>query len=351
MAAKSTPFPVLNATLDDWRWPAPPFKWAHEPPVADGAQPCVIETRNGSSVEGELLNVDPIAGLITLRGKGASTSVDLPFSRFARLTLTEPLVPMGARQGALPEHAPVAAEERSYRLHRDLGAPLEGRTLGRVQADEMLLLWLPVDGGRSLRRVLVPRSAYQQAEFGPTAEEVAARRWISTPEELVRALGERRPVVQMGEALLELGFITTRQLEDALGAADGKQPLGERLVASGVLSRSNLHTALAYKVGMPLVNLARFPLSAETVQILPHKIAVNARALPLLVHGDRLIVAVDRPARIEKLKQAQPFSRHTLVPVLAQKTRILLALARLARQDVWADAGPTGMPRFFATTT
>ena len=347
---KTTPFPVLNITLDDWRWPAPPFKWAHEPPVADGAQPCVIETRNGSSVEGELLNVDPIAGLITLRGKAAGATVDLPFARFARLTLTEPLVPVGARQGALPEHAPVAAEERSYRLHRDLGVPLEGRTLGRVQADEMLLLWPPVDGGRSVRRVLVPRSAYQQAEFGPTAEEVAARRWISTPEELLRALGQKRPVLQMGEALIELGFITTRQLEDALGAADGKLPLGERLVASGVLSRSDLHTALAYKVGMPLVDLGRFPLSAETVQMLPRKLAVNARALPLMVDRDRLIVAVDRPARIEKLQQARAFGRHTLVPVLARRTRILLALARLAQQDLWVDAPVTGMARFFATT-
>lgn len=346
-----TPFPTLNAALDDWRWPPPPFKWAHEPPLAEGAQPCVIETRNGSTIAGQLLNVDPIAALVRFRGDGSSAALELPFTRFARLTLTDPLKPVGTRQGALPEHAPVAAEERSYRLHRDLGAPIEGRSLGRLQSDEMLLLWPPVDGGRSVQRMLVPRSAYLRAEFGSTAEELAAQRWIATPEQLLRALSERRPVQQMGQALLELGLITTRQLEDAMSRQGDTLPLGERLVAHGVLSRSNLHTALAYKLGLPLVDLGRFPLSAETVQLLPRKLAIDARALPLMVDGDRLIVAVDRPARIDKLKQAQVFARHTLVPVLAQKTRILLALARLAKQDVWADSSMLGMPRFFATTS
>lgn len=348
--ADPTPFPTLSASLDDWSWPAPPFKWPHEPPASEAAQPCVIETRNGSTVEGHVLNVDPIAGLVSFRGEGAQAAMDLPFARFSRLTLTEPLVPVGARRGALPEHAPVAAEERPYRLHRDLGAPLEGRTLGSIESDEMLLLWSPVDGGRSLQRMLVPRSAYQRSEFGPSAEEAAARRWVATPDQLLKALSERGPVLPIGEALLDLGFVTARQLEDAMAQPADKVPLGERLVALGMLSRSNLHTALAYKVGMPLVDVNRFPLSSETVQLLPRKIAVNSRALPLMLDGMRLIVAVDRPSRIDKLLQAQAFTRYTLVPVLAQKNRILMALARLARQDVWADSAMDQM-RYFATTS
>ena len=345
----ATPFPTLSTVLDDWRWPAPPFTWSHEAPL-DGPQPCRIETLQGSTVEGELLNVDPTAGVVELRlGPGGGT-LAVPFERFCRLTLTQPLRAIGRRTGDLPEHVPVAAHARRYTLHRYGGVPLEGETVGSMRSAEMLLLWSPVDRDRSVLRVLVPRSAYDRAEFGDTAEDVAARRWIATPEQLLRALVERKPVLAMGAALLELGFITQEQLDTALAESDEGRPLGERLVKSGVLSRSNLHTALAYKVGMPLVNLARFPLKPETVQKLPRKLAIASRALPLLEDAGRLIVAVDRPSRIEKLRHARFYADYRqVVPVLAAKLHILNALTRLAQADVWAEQ-VLGLPEYFATT-
>jgi hypothetical protein len=91
----------------------------------------------------------------------------------------------------------------------------------------------------------------------------------------------------VGEVLLELGFVTQGQLERALrdGTDDSARPLGERLVASGVIDRADLQTALAFKMGTPMVDLARFPIEAGVWW------TVVPGALLLLMSGWALVVA------------------------------------------------------------
>ncbi len=350
----STPFPQITPqAIDAWQWPRPPFAWRHTAAVGDGGQRCRIETRNGAAVEGDLLGIDPPAGVLRLRLSADGAPVSLPFARFSRLTLLEPLTPAARRAGAPIERVPAAAQERDYRVQlRETGAWIEGRTLGHVETADALFLFVPIDQERAVQRVMLPRSAYTRCEFGVSAGELAARHWIATPEALLQALAEQqnRPVQPLGQSLLELGLLTAVQLQRVLDEPAQGAPLGERLVASGLLSRGDLQTALAHKMGYPCVDVDRFPVDLAAVQKLPHKAAVSARALPLMIDGTRLIVAVDRPARLVKLQGLQGFAQLTIVPVLASKPLILLALGRLAKGDVWA-ANEFGLPGYFATTT
>jgi hypothetical protein len=338
--ASGTPFPSIDlAAIDAWRWPTPPFAWRHQAAVGDGAQRCRIETRNGAAVEGDLLTIDPSARSLGFRTAADGAAVQLPFARFSRLTLLEPLVPAPRRAGMPVERVPAAAQERSYCLHlAQTGALLEGRTLGYVETDDALYLYPPADGDRSVLRVLVPRSAYVRAEFGASAEETAARDWVATPDALLAALAVQatKPVRPIGQSLLALGLVTPAQLQQALDTPDGVRPIGQRLVAAGVLSQAALHTAVAHKMGYPFVDLDRFPIDPQAVVKLPYKIAVKARVLPLMVDGTRLIVAVDRPARIDKLQELRGHAPLQFVPVLASKQRILAVLSRYAKGDPWS---------------
>ena len=69
------------------------------------------------------------------------------------------------------------------------------------------------------------------------------------------------PLVRIGEALLSLGMIDAGQLKEALvqQQLDRSVPLGEILVRMGVVSRDELQTALARKMGYPLVDLDALP--------------------------------------------------------------------------------------------
>ena len=348
------PFPVLiDEPVDAWAWPAPPYDWRHVPPPGnDVAQPCRLETPSGAAVEGFMLHMDTAAGSLAFRTGPDGEALALPFSRFRSLTLTTPLKSDHHAPGRRPERVPLAAQERDYRLSMgDASGARHGRTAGRVESAEGLYLFMPGDDGYSLSRVFVPRWAYTRCVFGPTVLDLAAEKWISGPRELLAAIARQRSlaVQPIGQSLLDLGFVTQAQLDRALTEPLGEMPLGERLVALGVISKADLQTAIAHKMGYPLVDLTRFPIDLAVARKLPLRMAVRHRALPLMVDGQRLIVAVDRPSRAAELQALYAVAPFSVVAVLASKSQILLALSSLSDQDVWTES-VTIRAQFFATS-
>ena len=343
MSRQPLQFPTLVAPADDMLdWPKPPFKWRHASSLQNAMHPCRIEATSGSMVEGEAVGVDLSAGTLTFRSRPGSATAKVPFIAFRRLTLTEPLKPSAPLGNEPLERVPAAAQERGYRLQWRSAALNEaiGRTAGYVERPEGLFLFPPLEDRKSLLRVFIPRAAYIACTFGASAEEIAAARWVSSPPELLKAIERQahKPVLPIGQSLLELGAITKEQLDEALAEpGDGKTPLGETLVARGIISRSTLETALAHKMGYPLVNLNAFPVDPIAAKKLAFRMALGSRALPLMIDGTRLIVAVDKPARMQKLRNIQAAAGMTLVPVLAPKTSLLDALHKLYEKDLWKD--------------
>ena len=348
-----TPFPTLiDATPQRWEWPVPPFAWRHLPaPTNDVAQPCRIELVGGSKIEGDMLGFDPSVRSVAFRNGGKGHLVEISFARFRRLTLTMPLQQIPRTPGAPVERVPAAAQEREYTLSfDDETEPLTGRTAGYVETKDGLYLFAPVNEESSVQRLFVPCSAFTRREFGPSAEEVASRRWIASPADLSEALAHqhRKPVLPLGYSLRELGLITEAQLYRALGGQPANVPLGEMLVAAGLIKRSDLQTALAHKMGYPLVDLTRFPVDPDAVAKLPHRMAVLYRAMPLMLERGALVVAVDKPSRANKLRELHALAGVTVMPVLAPKSQVIAALERLSK-DVWTNVVPHRIG-YFETT-
>jgi hypothetical protein len=338
------PFPtLLDEPVEPWAWPAPPFAWRHKAaPGPEQAQGCRIRTASGSQVEGYLLGIDIAAASLRFGTTLQSPPLSLPFGRFLSLTLKTAL--------SSTDPLPAAAHETEYRLYVDDeagSAPIKGRSVGHVERDEGLYLFEPADAHHALLRVFVPRCAYRRCEFGPTSQSQAAEHWIATPQQLFEALQsqQRMPVLPIGQSLLNLGLVTREQLDRAL-ERNSDAPLGERLVESGIISPADLQTAIAHKMGYPLVDLTRFPIDLNAAQKLPLKTALAHRALPIVLHGTRLIVAVDKPARVASLQALFALRGFTIVPVLASKNHILIALSNLP-QDGWSDNAAM-RPEFFA---
>jgi hypothetical protein len=346
-------FPTLEPqATEPWRWPAPPC--ARWPAVAlDGMpQRCRLEVASGDGMDGEMLGFDPAHGL-RFRTHADGPTLNVPLARFARLTLQQPMG-LADRDTRLPlARLPSAAHERDYRVDRPgLLRPFTGRTLGHVEAPEGLYLFPPADDERSVLRVFVPRSACTGCEFGPSAEDKAAEHWVATPQGLLAALErqQHQPVLPIGHALQNLGLVTPAQVERALAEPMGDRPLGERLVSLGIITQADLQTALAHKMGYPVVDLTRFPVEPEALHRIPVRVALACRTVPLMIDGKRLIVAVDRPSRLEELRANHVLVDLVPVAVVASKAQIKLALAGLMQQDVWSHS--VGVrPGFFPTTT
>ena len=350
----STPFPTLDLTEPEAvEWPRQPFTWRHEPVAPNGvAQPCSIDTTGGGAVHGEMLNFDVSGSRVVFRSAPGAPSVSVPFARFRRLTLTAPLRAAEPARGAPVERVPSAIQERDYTVFPVASGPegsWSGRTAGHVETPAGLFLFTPVEDDAGLLRVFVPRSAYQRCEFGLSAEEAAARLWHRRPDELLAAIERqnRMPVLRIGQSLLSLGMITPAQLERALTQPHAELPLGEALVAAGLISQGDLQMALAHKMGYPMVDLTQFPIDPAALAKLPRAIARHHRVLPLMLDGERLIVAVDNPARVAQLRTLQVYAQVPIVPVLARRVHLIHALGL---SDHWG-ADSRDRPVFQPTTT
>jgi type II secretory ATPase GspE/PulE/Tfp pilus assembly ATPase PilB-like protein len=362
------------ATVAAFHWPTPAYACYSAPQPLAEAEPCQIEGMNGRLMNGALLSLDMAEGLAKVRIPPARIAIPLRFNQFRRLTLTRPLAPSDSAAG---HDANPLSERPAVDVKVQLnGAPaLQCLSIGHRETEAGLFLFAPVDARGQVLRSFVPRAAYERFDIGAPIGEVLVADKAATPlqieaalaeqkqlrsqkigeilltkqivsaEELERAIVEqaRMPMVRIGEALIALGFINNAQLETALSQQreDRSLPLGELLVRRGLVSRPDLQTALARKMGYPLVDVTQFAAESEALSRLPYAVASRLPALPLLLRGGRLIVAVEDPSRPEVIDDIEFASQSKVVPVLARAS-LLSGAVHKAYERIGVNVGHGG---------
>jgi type II secretory ATPase GspE/PulE/Tfp pilus assembly ATPase PilB-like protein len=136
-------------------------------------------------------------------------------------------------------------------------------------------------------------------------------------------------------------LISQEQLELALGqqAQDRSVPLGELLVRSKVVSRAQLQSALARKMGYPMVDVDRFQAELEALRRLPLAAARRLEVLPLLLRDGRLVVAMEDPTRREVIDEVEFISQLKVVPALARVGAVSLAVTAAYSRSGATDGG------------
>jgi hypothetical protein len=215
---------------EPFAWPTPPLACYPQPMCALVPEPCEVEGLNGKTMPGRLAAFLPDDGQLQLQVPNMRAPLTLRLSQFKRLVLTHPLAPLPGTDctdaaSALDERPPLP-----YRLDMTDGAPVVGLTIGHLEDVIGLFLFEPVDAMGRVRRIFVPRHAYQRVEVGPRLGEVLLEHQITTPGEQ-----SQMPMVRIGEALTSPGLHHRAQLERGPGAAahDRGVPLGELLVRHG----------------------------------------------------------------------------------------------------------------------
>jgi len=359
------------APADDgegFAWPTPPLACYPAPARLVEPEPCQIEGMNGRLMNGVLLEMDPAQGVARVRIPPARIAIPLRFNQFRKMTLTRPLAAQDDPADPLSAQRPAV----DVRVKLKGTAPFSTLSIGHLQDEHGLFLFAPVDARGSVLRCFFPRPAYDGVDIGDPIGEVLVAQNAATPVQIEQALAEqqqlrsqklgeilltkqvvtaeeleqaiieqaRMPMVRIGEALIALGFINQAQLEAALSQQreDRSVPLGELLVRRGLVSRADLQTALARKMGYPLVDVTQFAAETEALARLPYAVAARLPALPLLLRGGRLIVAVEDPSRPEVLDDIEFASQTKVVPVLARANLLGPAIGR-AYERIGAATG------------
>ncbi|EJL6720973.1 GspE/PulE family protein [Vibrio sp. 1409] len=102
---------------------------------------------------------------------------------------------------------------------------------------------------------------------------------------------------RLGDLLVEESIVSEEQIQQALNAQRSTgQKLGDALIDLGFITEKQMLDFLSQQLGLPLIDLGRAPVDAEAVQILPEVHARRLRAMVVARNGDTLRVAMSDPA-------------------------------------------------------
>ncbi len=352
---------ALTPNFGPFSWPAPPSSLYVKSGPWTWPQPCDIIGINGNGGRCDLVSISPDEQTIVVHIERANTPVVLNFSQFRQLTLSEPLsLQTLASEEDFPE-----IQSRSglyaFEIHWQDGSLKTGLTLGYVETSYGLFIFVPLDNKGNLQRSFIPQDAFVSVTLSdpvkpnakatlnvpanasvnavepqtlskPNATERLTEPVVSSPEQLMLALDRqsKMPMIRVGEALTRLGFVNQEHLEKALAQQTGGgtiQPLGEVLIDMGVLTRRNLNTALARKMGYPVVNVSQFPVEQAALRRVPLGTARRLMVLPLLARSGLTVVATVDPTRRHTLEELEFLTRGRVIATLGDEKQLLPAIS------------------------
>lgn len=327
--------------------------------------PVVATLMDGKTIAGRLIGVDGPRAIITLETRNKRrVYVRFPELRYLNFIARNPVNrgrhPLQKAHAAIvmPRHA------QEFRIVFTDQKVLTGRTRSSFVDRIGLHLFQLVDSSH-VSRLFIPAQSVARYYIGERRdlpqEETAPQQPAGTPaatplrrrksdrtaddntasdtDSLREALARREDargdslvsLKRIGEMLVEDGIITQNQLDAALEiqrrGSEGDR-IGEILVASGVASAEQIYTALAHKFGMPFVLLRNFFIEIECLNLVPADIARRYTLIPLLVHQDRLIVAVDDPSNTEPMTLLRFMTQYSIEPVVATTADIEWAISK-----------------------
>ncbi|MCC7441225.1 MAG: type IV-A pilus assembly ATPase PilB [Bdellovibrionales bacterium] len=102
----------------------------------------------------------------------------------------------------------------------------------------------------------------------------------------------------LAELLLKDRVVSPQQLAEVTQAAGGGDNQAQLLIEKGYVSETKLVYYLGRKFGLPSINLAKFEIKPEILNLVPPDLARKARCVPIQANKGTLVVAVADPTQL-----------------------------------------------------
>jgi type IV pilus assembly protein PilB len=149
---------------------------------------------------------------------------------------------------------------------------------------------------------------------------------------------ERKPK-QLGQILIDLGFITPSQLEEALEEhRRTPRSIGRVLIDLGMIKENELVRALAEQVGLEFVDLSEVQIDPTSTALLPESKARQYGALPIGERDGKLLVAMSDPANVYALDDIRQITNQEIQPLVATSSDVERAIQKFSGMDSQVEA-------------
>ncbi len=137
-------------------------------------------------------------------------------------------------------------------------------------------------------------------------------------------LGKRRKV---GEILVSSGVITEEQLQHALEVQQlKKQRIGEILVNLGYVTKEQITEALANKLNIDIVICSDYTIDDEIKKLIPKEMAKKHNIFPLGKKDSSIIIAMADPLNLNAINEIAFSTRMKVIPVISYDWSIEMAI-------------------------
>ncbi len=130
----------------------------------------------------------------------------------------------------------------------------------------------------------------------------------------------------IGQILMEAGLVNEEQLKEALNSG---QPLAKTLAKKGILSESEIATALSKEIKIPFVDLSEYDINPHAATKISENLARKYNLLPIDFEDDKLIVAMLDPSNIFAIDDLRIITGAVIIVVIATETDLENAISEV----------------------
>ncbi len=135
--------------------------------------------------------------------------------------------------------------------------------------------------------------------------------------------------LRLGEILINQGLINSEQLKKALETQkiDSKKKIGEILVNQGVIDKKQLLQALQHVYEAEYIELEDVILDPEIVSIIPKRIALRYKIVPLSKENNTLTIAMANPLDVNAIDYIKEYTKMDVDPKFASEDDVINILS------------------------
>lgn len=133
---------------------------------------------------------------------------------------------------------------------------------------------------------------------------------------------------RLGELLVESALITEQQLATALDQQTLEHlPLGDILIRNGFCKDIDIAQTISMQLGIKYIELSSTIIEPEAIQLIPQKIALMYKLIPVCIDRTVLTVAMIDPLNLNVIDELTLVTRCKIVPAISTAREIATAIS------------------------
>lgn len=134
---------------------------------------------------------------------------------------------------------------------------------------------------------------------------------------------------KLGDILKEANIVQEEDIVNALKERKSNQKLGDALVEQGYITEKQLLEVLEIHLNIPSISLFRYPIDEKLIKLIPKNIAMERVILPIQLQDNILVLAMNDPMDYFTIEDVELSTGYTVRPVVATKIDILQTASKL----------------------